>query len=411
MRSWQTKSYTILELKLPKLFPFKAITPKSEYASEVCANSAHFNSDEELKAHMRNHPNSFLRLTKNHLLNENIGPISEEFFKNAKAYISQLLDSQVLSSFNDDIFVVYRQSTTEYAHTGVIGLCDIKDYIEGRILKHEHTRPTTESFVSSLMESTQIIGEPLLLSHHHKQSLEDLLRFVIQEPVELEFHKHGKTHQFWYIESKELVEAMKMEVSSVGNYYIMDGHHRAASVAKLYQEKKADAYRHCLTYLVDSNQLVINAFHRFVEDDSIQISELMGYLSHRFEVEEIAEYIVHPEGKGEFILICEHGNFRLTLKERQLELDVQELELRVLETFFDVADSRLDDRISFIAVEEEVQDAIQRAKQPGKYLFMLHPCSFEDVARISDKGEFMPPKSTYVHPKCDSGIVLQSYGV
>lgn len=395
---------------MPKLFPFKAITPKPEYASQVCANSTHFKSEAELCEHIRENPNSFLRLTKNHLLNENIGPTSSEFFKNSKAYISQLFESQAVRSFSRDIFVVYRQSTSEYAHTGVIGLCDIEDYVQGRILKHEHTRPTTESFVSNLMEATEIIGEPLLLSHHHKQSLEDLLRFVIQEPVELEFQKHGKTHQFWYIESTELVEAMKTEVSSVGNYYIMDGHHRAASVSKLYQEKQSDDFRYCLTYLVDSNQLVINAFHRLVKDDSIKFSELMNYLSHRFEVEEIAEYIVHPEGKGEFILICEQGNFRLSLKERQLELDVQELELRVLETFFDVADSRLDDRISFVAVEEEVQDAIQLAKQPGHFLFMLHPCSFEDVASISDKGEFMPPKSTFVNPKCDSGIVLQNYG-
>ena len=63
-----------------------------------------------------------------------------------------------------------------------------------------------------------------------------------------------------------------------------------------------------------------------MQDDTINFDELMSYLEFRFHVEEIADYILHPEGKGEFIMVCAQGNYRLTLKERQLPLDVQELD-------------------------------------------------------------------------------------
>ncbi len=395
---------------MPKLNPFQALQAKPEYISQVTANSANFDSDSEIAAELKKNPLSFLHVTRNHLLrSENVQSLST-LFENSKEYFSQLIEKEIVKPTEGDIFYVYRQTHDDVSHTGIIGLCDIVDYQRNRIRKHEHTRPSTEMFVANLMETVNMIGEPLLLSHHHKQSLEDLLRWVIQTEPNISFEKKGKGHQIWVINDPDIIRAIQTEVGAMEDFYIMDGHHRAASVSNLYHESEDESKRYCMAYLLDSSQLKISSFHRLVKVDSMNDVVLFEQLRSHFWVEEVPDYAVHPEHKGEFILKCSSGSYRLQLKEAREQLDVRELENHVLSNIFQISDSRLDDRISFISTQDELTDAIIESQLPNTYLFLLHPCTFEDIALISDNDEFMPPKSTFVEPKCDSGLFIQPYG-
>ena len=174
---------------------------------------------------------SFLHVTKNHMISTNVGRNSDDVYENAREYFSYLLEKEIVDQHEDEIFFVYRQTHDEISHTGIIGLCDIEDYQNDRIRKHEHTRPATERFIETLLEETNMIGEPLLLSHHHKQSLEDLLRWIIQGESDIVFEKYGKTHQIWVVNDKDIIHAIQNEVHEIDAFYIMDGHHRAASVS------------------------------------------------------------------------------------------------------------------------------------------------------------------------------------
>lgn len=393
---------------MPTLKPFRGIQGKPDFVERIAANVSDHYSVKEMIQEMQINPLSFLRLSQNHLLKENGSQNSEEFFQNAKDYISYLVDNEFVDQFKDDIYFVYRQTLDNMSHTGIIGLCDMDDYQHGKILKHENTRPATEKFVAKLVESTEMIGEPLLLSHHHKQSLEDLLRWVIQCEPDIAFEKKQKAHQIWIIQDPELLEAIAKEVTELEEFYIMDGHHRAASMSRLHKAADSEKYRYCLTYLLDCNQLSISSFHRLVEDDSMTTAKVIEALKKHFWIDEIPEYAVHPEKKGEFILKCISGNFSLKLKESNYDLDVVELEEKILSEVFEVEDSRLDERIRFISKNDELVEAIVQSQTPGSYLFLLNPCNFEDIALVSDNMETMPPKSTFVQPKCDAGLFLQA---
>lgn len=395
---------------MPVLKPFQAFLAKPGFTHLVAANSSDYKSERALVADLRNNPNSYLRMSKNHLLKDGGSQISAEFFKNAKVCFDYLIDTEVVDRFKDDIFFVYRQTALGVSHTGIIGLCDILDYNEDRIKKHEHTRPTTENFLANYIDATQVIGEPVLLSHHHKQSLEDFLRWIIQGEPTIDYTKNEKRHQIWAITDQEQIDVIQKEVGALDELYIMDGHHRIASVSKLYQKYNHDNYRYCVSFLIDSNQLSVNPFHRLVQVDSKSFDELILELETAFVVEEIPDYAIRPEHKGEFVLRCSEGSFRLIHKHSSPLLDVQLLESTVLSRLFKIEDSRLDDRISFIASEEELSEAVIQSSLPGNYLFILYPCTFEEIAQISDRNEFMPPKSTFVEPKCDSGMFIQPYG-
>jgi uncharacterized protein (DUF1015 family) len=395
---------------VPILKPFRAIQAKPEFIKDVTANSSNFNSEEEMAKEMFRNDLSFLHMTKNHLISSKITRSSDDVFENAKAYISYLIDNQKVDQFEDNIFFVYRQTHNEVSHTGIIGLCDIVDYQNDRIRKHEHTRPANENFVANLLEETNIVGEPLLMSHYHKQSLEDLLKWIIQGESDIAFESKGKTHQIWVVQDADIIDAIQNEVREIDAFYIMDGHHRAASVSNLYSELNSDAHRFCMTYLLDCNQLKINSFHRLIKSDTYDFETIIHRLSEDFWVEEIPDYAVRPEQKGEFIFKGNEGSYRLRLKMAKDLLDVQELEKKVLSNVFDITDSRLDDRISFISTEDELTEAVIQTQMPNNYLLLLHPCTFEDVALVSDNNEFMPPKSTYVEPKCDGGLFMQVFG-
>jgi len=148
-----------------------------------------------------------------------------------------------------------------------------------------------------------------------------------------------------------------------------------------------------------------------VRSGDLPLEAVLNALNQSFWVDEMPDYAVRPEESGEFVLKCSAGTFRLKLKNLVELLDVQEFENKVLSAIFGIVDSRLDDRIEFISTDEELTEAVVQTQNPDTYLFLLHPCNFEDVALISDNGEYMPPKSTFVEPKCDAGLFMQRYGV
>lgn len=355
-------------------------------------------------------PYCYLHMSKNHLLRPGVDQKSSDFFENAKAHLNYLVENQIIESTSADIYYIYRQTVRGVTHTGIIGLCDIADYQNGLIRKHELTKPVNEDFISRYIEATGVIGEPLLVSHFHKQSLEDLLLFITQSEASLSYTKGERQHEIWIVDEPDLIDAIGHEASEIERFYIMDGHHRAASVSNLFHKHQSEAYRYCATFLVDSNQLEISPFHRFIEVDSITSNELLSVLSKTFELEPLPEYALRPEAKGEFVLRCSAGSYKMTPKQNAFELDVMTLEQTVIGEVFGIRDSRIDDRVRFISSEEELGNAVLESGAEGKYLFMLHPCTFDEVAKLSDTTEFMPPKSTFVEPKNESGLFIQPYG-
>ena len=57
-----------------------------------------------------------------------------------------------------------------------------------------------------------------------------------------------------------------------------------------------------------------------------------------------------------------------------------------------------------------VLDELERRVDGGDaaVAFALWPTSLDDVMRVADAGEVMPPKSTWFEPKLRSGLVVQS---
>ena len=90
--------------------------------------------------------------------------------------------------------------------------------------------------------------------------------------------------------------------------------------------------------------------------------------------------------------------------------DVALLQDRVLSPILGIGDPRTDDRIDFVGGIRgtgELEDRVSSGR--AAVAFSLHATSMEELLRVADAGEIMPPKSTWFEPKLRSGLFAHRF--
>jgi uncharacterized protein (DUF1015 family) len=90
-------------------------------------------------------------------------------------------------------------------------------------------------------------------------------------------------------------------------------------------------------------------------------------------------------------------------------LDVSILQDRLLDPILGIRDIRTDKRIDFIGGMRGTKE-LKRLVDEGRaaVAFSLYPTTMEDLLRVSDGGEIMPPKSTWFEPKLRDGLLIHT---
>ena len=88
-------------------------------------------------------------------------------------------------------------------------------------------------------------------------------------------------------------------------------------------------------------------------------------------------------------------------------LDVSLLQEQVLMHLLNIRDPRTDKRIDFVGGIRGT-DELERLVNKGRaaVAFSLFPVGVDDLMRIADAGEIMPPKSTWFEPKLRDGLLI-----
>ena len=90
-------------------------------------------------------------------------------------------------------------------------------------------------------------------------------------------------------------------------------------------------------------------------------------------------------------------------------LDVSVLQERLLDPILGIKDVRTDKRIDFIGGSRGTKELEQLvAEGKAAVAFSLHPTTIEELLRVSDAGEIMPPKSTWFEPKLRDGLLIHT---
>ena len=199
--------------------------------------------------------------------------------------------------------------------------------------------------------------------------------------------------------------------------YIADGHHRAASAARTRKHlaEREPGVPHpeadwMLAVAFPDNQTAIMPYNRVVKDlGSFSPETLLAALR---ETLRVTDGPASPAAKGEVSMYLGGRWFTIALQppagaaDVGSTLDASLLQAQVLTPFLDIGDPRTDKRIDFVGGIRGTGE-LERLVRAGKaaVAFSMFPVGVDDLMRIADAGEIMPPKSTWFEPKLRDGLL------
>ena len=207
----------------------------------------------------------------------------------------------------------------------------------------------------------------------------------------------------------------------MGEIYIADGHHRAASAVKVGLKRREEnpgytgeePFNYFLSVLFPDDQLMIMPYNRVVKDlNGHSEEEFLRKIGQSFEVDGMGTEAYAPMEKGTFGMYlnqkwyCLKAFNSLKSSDPVMGLDVSILQDRLLGPVLGIGDPRTDKRIDFIGGIRGLKELEKRCSQDMAVAFSMYPTSIEELFSVADAGLLMPPKSTWFEPKLRSGLFL-----
>lgn len=398
------------------LQPFKALRPSIEKVSHVAAVPYDVPTPEEAKNLGTNNMWSFLHVSRPEIdLPFTTPPYSEEVYQKASVNFSRMIKECPFIQEDQSTLYLYQLRMGQHQQTGIVGCFSLDEYDSGIIKKHEKTRPDKEDDRTRHILAVRAQTGPVFLAfrdipaieaqmNHSKTKSNFLFQFTSEDGIE---------HTVWKIPS----EIQKSFATEVNSLYIADGHHRAAAAsrvrAELAKQNSAHSgkedYNFFLGVAFPASQLKILSYHRIVKElNGMTQAQFLEKMSTTFEVRTGNNSIPNKQELGMYL---DKKWYRLRLKTTPSlsQLDVSILQENILEPILGITDIRTDRRIDFIGGSRGTE-ALEKAVDSGKAVvaFSLHPTGLNEVMEVSDRGQIMPPKSTWFEPKLRDGLFCHS---
>jgi uncharacterized protein (DUF1015 family) len=203
--------------------------------------------------------------------------------------------------------------------------------------------------------------------------------------------------------------------------YVADGHHRAEAASRARailrsanpNHSESDDCNFVIAGIFPDSELRILPYNRVVKDlNGLTEDELLAKLAENFIVSPTNN--PSPENQNEFCMYLNGAWHKLFFSVRFFRapepieaLDVSILQTYLLQPILGIEDVRTDKRIDFVGGIRGTKE-LERLVDSGEFkvAFSLFPTSLEEMFVISDRGEVMPPKSTWFEPKLRDGLLV-----
>jgi uncharacterized protein (DUF1015 family) len=198
--------------------------------------------------------------------------------------------------------------------------------------------------------------------------------------------------------------------------YIADGHHRAASAAKVSKQlPDSKAAKYFLTTIFPASELAILDYNRVVKDlNGLDKEDFISALHEDFWITQ-SPVPVKPSQLHEFGMYLDKQWYILVTRKNTYAndpvgvLDVTILSDNILDKILDIEDQRTDKRIDFVGGMRGLSELEKRVSSGEmKVAFSLYPVTIEQLFDIADSGNVMPPKSTWFEPKLRDGLLTHT---
>jgi len=404
--------------------PFRALRPEAQHAKQVASRPYDVLNSKEAKIEAQGNPNSFLHITKSEIdLPEEVDIHSQQVYDTAKNNLDAFVSRNILFRESKACYYIYQLIMNGRSQTGLVCGSSVDDYENDLIKKHEFTRPEKEKDRINHITTTGAQTGNVFLAYRNVAEIDKVISNWQKEknPVYDLMAEDGIQHSIWIINDSDtndlISELFKTKVPCT---YIADGHHRAASAAKVRKALGKDATEGAnifLTTLFPSDQLHIMDYNRVVKDlNGLEKATFIEKLSDSFIVEK-AEKAFSPINLHQFGLYIGKQWYSLTAKENTYTndpigiLDVTILQNNLLDPILGIKDQRTDQRIDFVGGIRGLEELEKRVDSGEMAVAIsLHPVSIQQLFDIADSGNVMPPKSTWFEPKLRDGLLTHLIG-
>lgn len=401
--------------------PFKAIRPDREYVSDVAALPYDTMNSEEAAKMAENNENSYLRIDRAEIdLPPGTEIDSEKVYEKAAENLEDFIKRGVFIQDEESHLYIYREIMNGREQTGVVGCVSVDESINGKIKKHEHTKPDkVEDRVNHIRYCKANTGT-ILLTYHNEEELDRLIERKKIEVPDYDFiSDDGVRHTVWVLDKKE-TEAVEKAFEKVDSLYIADGHHRSAA-AEMYAEEKRkenpdytgdEEFNYYLAMIAPKENLYVMDYNRVVKDlNGMEIEEFIRKIEKDFHVFK-EEKQVKPKSKYEYGMYIDGQWYRIQFKNPDRlqgtinRLDVSVLHDYLIEPILGISVPQKDPRIDFIGGIRGIGEIADRADKDMKIGFSLYPTPIEELMEVADMEGIMPAKSTWFEPKVRCGLFL-----
>lgn len=400
--------------------PFRALRPQPQLAKQVASLPYDVLNSAEAKIAAQGNSHSFLHITKSEIdLSDKIDIHSAEVYAQAKDNLDAFIKRDVLFRESKPCYYIYQLIMNGRSQTGLVCVSSVDDYENDLIKKHEFTRPEKEQDRINHIKTTGAQTGNVFLAYRNHAAVDAIIDKWKQakSPVYDFIAEDGIQHSIWIVNDSDAVESITAVFEKeIPCTYIADGHHRAASAAKVRKQisgEVPEGANYFLTTLFPSNQLYIMDYNRVVKDlNGLSKAEFLVALSTSFDVVSMGKQMVKPEQLHTMGLYVGGEWFLLTAKPGTYSndpigvLDVSVLQEKILGPILGIMDQRTDKRIDFVggirglsALEQRVDSGEMAAA------ISLYPVTIDQLFAIADSGNVMPPKSTWFEPKLRDGLL------
>ncbi len=397
--------------------PFQSLRPQPAMAKQVASRPYDVLNSEEARIEAGNNPYSFLHVTKSEIdLPVDIDIHSTPVYAKAKENLYNLITNGILIKEDKPCYYIYQLVMNGRSQTGLVCASSVDDYFNDVIKKHEFTRPEKEKDRIDHMLAIRAQTGNVFLAYRDVKELNALINDwkTSNKPVYDFIAADGIKHTIWIVDMEIAVRTItQLFKENVPLTYIADGHHRAASAAKVSKQlsDSADA-KYFLTTIFPASQLAILDYNRVVKDlNGLTAEKLLGNLQEDFYIT-LSTEPVKPSQLHEFGMYLDGKWYILTSRANTYTtdpigvLDITILSNNVLKKFLDIKDQRTDKRIDFVGGIRGLEELEKRVNSGEmKVAFSLYPVTIEQLFDIADSGNVMPPKSTWFEPKLRDGLL------
>lgn len=407
--------------------PFRGIRPPKNLVEKIESYPYDVLSSEEARKSASDNEMSFYHVNMPEInFPDDVVAEDPRVYEEARKQFKSFLDKGWLKQDSDEYYYLYAQSLSpDKTQYGLVVAASASDYHKGVIKRHELTRREKEDDRMRHVLATDANVGPAFFAYPDNDTLNSIIsRYAHTEP-EYDFvaPEDGFRHRFWVINNSEDIATITQEFAKMPALYIADGHHRSAAAVRVADEKaKAnpqntgkEEYNFFMAVCFPASELTILDYNRVVKDlNGMSTEDFLKALEKDFVVTQVGTDEYRPRHRHEFSLYVDGSWYSLTARPGAYDdndpigsLDVDISSRLILDKLMGIKDLRSDKRVDFVGGLRGLKELKNRVDcGEMRWALALYPVSMEEIMKIADSGNIMPPKATWFEPKLRSGLVV-----